>query len=156
VSWQNVEIVRGFVGPTSGEDLVPLMRELVERFGPDFPRDPILAYWAEDPAWRHMDPGIEWISELPGLSQNVTGPSELLGWWKELIEAWESYTYTTVELRDLGDWVLNVADVCARGRQGVDVEMRVYELAEVRDGKIASYRAAVRSEAEALKAVGLG
>jgi hypothetical protein len=155
VSRQNVEIVRGFVGPADGEDLVPRMRELVERFGPDFPRDPILTYWAEDPGWRHMDPEIEWISELPGLSQKVTGPSELLEWWRELIEAWESYTYTTVELRDLGDWVLNVADVRARGRQGVDVEMRVYELVEVRNEKITSYRAAVRSEGEALKAVGL-
>ena len=72
-----------------------------------------------------------------------------------LVEVSASYVYRTVELRDLGEWVLNVADIRAEGRQGVDVEMRVYEMAHVRNDKITSYRAAVRSEDEALQAVAL-
>ena len=62
MSQEKVDVVRGFLAPRNGENLVPLMREVVERFGPDFPRDPILAYWAEDPVWRHVDPDIEWTS----------------------------------------------------------------------------------------------
>lgn len=155
MSQKNVGVVRRFVGANSGEDLVPLMREVVDRFGPDFPPEPILTYWSEDPAWRYVDPAIEWTSELPGLSQVARGPVELLKWWEGLVEVWDSYVYNVVELRDLGDWVLNIADIQVRGRQGIDVEMRAFELVEVRNGKVVTYRAAFRSEGDALEAAGL-
>jgi ketosteroid isomerase-like protein len=57
------------------------------------------------------------------------------------------------EYRDLGEWVLTVIDVRARGRGGIPVEMRVFELYRVRDGKVAVFRAYL-SEHAALEAAG--
>jgi hypothetical protein len=155
VSQENVEIVRRFVEPANGQDLVPAIEEMVELLGPDFEASAILAFWAESPLWKYAHPEIEWSGDNPLLVQTASGPRDVLLWWTEWVEMWESYVFTTVELRDLGDWVLNIADIRARGRQGINVEMRVFELARVRDERIDAYHAAFRSEADALKAVGL-
>ena len=45
-------------------------------------------------------------------------------------------------------------DVTARGRGGIAVEVRVFEMYRLRDGKIGAYRSFL-SEQEALEAVGL-
>jgi hypothetical protein len=59
------------------------------------------------------------------------------------------------EYRDLGDWVLTVHDVRARGRGGIPVEIRAAaQLWKVHDGKIAVVRVFGSSD-DALKAVGL-
>jgi hypothetical protein len=120
-----------------------------------FEPNAILAAWAGDPLWRHAHPDIEWFSDVPPLPRMASGARGVSMWWKEWVEVWESYVFTTVELRDLEDWVLNVADIHARGRQGIDVEMRVFELARVRDERIAVYHAGFRSESTVLKAAGL-
>src|ERR1700741_3439501 len=127
----------------------------MDLLGPEFEPSAIRADWADHPVWKHAHPEIEWFSDAPLLSRTASGPRDVMLWWKEWVEMWESYIFTTVELRDLEDWVLNVADVRARGRQAIDVEMRVFELARVRDQKIAAYGAGFRSEQAALKAVGL-
>jgi ketosteroid isomerase-like protein len=75
-------------------------------------------------------------------------------WWADWAETWDSYVYRISEYRDLGDWVLTLTDVRARGRGGIPVEMRTFELWQPRDGKIARYRAFL-TEQEALEAVGL-
>jgi ketosteroid isomerase-like protein len=155
VSQENVEIVRRYLESANGRDLVPELEEMVKLFGPESESSAILAHWADHPVWRHTHRDLEWFSDAPLLARTARGPQEIIRWWAEWVEVWERYVFTTVELRDLGDWVLNVADVHARGRQGIDVEMRVFELARVRDGKIAVYYAGFRSEHAALKAVGL-
>ncbi len=58
------------------------------------------------------------------------------------------------EYRDLGDWVLVETEARAQGRGGIPVAMRVFELYQVRDGKIVVYRSFF-SEQEALEAAGL-
>ena len=75
-------------------------------------------------------------------------------WWADWVDVWESYIYRQLEYRDLGDWILVPAEIRARGRQGVAVEMRTFQLYQVREGKVAVYRVFL-SEREALKAVGL-
>src|SRR6266550_392059 len=55
------------------------------------------------------------------------------------------------EYRDFGDWVLTVNDAKARGRGGIPVETRVFQLWQVQNGKIVTVRL-FGSEAEALKA----
>jgi hypothetical protein len=59
-----------------------------------------------------------------------------------------------VEYRDLGDWVLAPTEIRARGAGGIPVEMRVFQLFGVRDGKVSALRAFL-SEREALEAAGL-
>jgi hypothetical protein len=60
MSQESVEIVRRLNTPHEGEDVIPAIRESVERFGPDPQPDAVLAEWREDPGWQHMHPDIEW------------------------------------------------------------------------------------------------
>ena len=155
MSQQNVEIVRRSMEPYDGVNVMPAIRESLERFGPDPQPDVVLAQWANDPAFRHMHPEIEWDVTATGAFGTVArGPRELALWWADWVEAWESYVYRVREHRDLGDWVLTAADIRARGPGGIPLEMRTYELRQVRDGKVARYRVFL-SEAEALEAAGL-
>jgi ketosteroid isomerase-like protein len=75
-------------------------------------------------------------------------------WLADWLEAWESLVNSSVDYRDLGDWVLVRLDTQARGRDGVAVNMRRFLLYQVRDGKVAVYRS-FGTEQEALKAVEL-
>ena len=72
--------------------------------------------------------------------------------WKEWVETWESYVYEMREYRDFGDWVLTLNEARARGREGIPVEAPVFQIWNVRDGKIVIVRL-FGSEAEAFKAV---
>jgi LmbE family N-acetylglucosaminyl deacetylase len=150
MSQEDVQVVQRFLSPYEGEDLVAPMQEFVERFGPDFPPDAVLAFWAEDPSWQHAHPDIEWDSRAAGLLL-ARGPRELSLWVVEWLEAWDRYVNRVVEYRDLGDWVLVLMDIRARGRQGIAVETLNFSLYQVRDGKVAVYRT-FRSEREALEA----
>jgi LmbE family N-acetylglucosaminyl deacetylase len=150
MSQQDVEVVRRFLAPSEGEDLVKPMREFVKRFGPDFQPEAVLAFWAEDPSWQHVHPDIEWDSRAAGLLL-ARGPRELSLWVVEWLEAWDSYVNHVVEYRDLGDWVLVLMNIRARGREGIAVETRNFSLYGVRDGKVAVFRTC-RSERDALEA----
>jgi hypothetical protein len=132
-----------------------LIRESLERFGPDPQPEAVLAEWRDDPGWQYGHPEIEWDVRATGAFGTVAhGPREVALWWADWVEAWDSYVYRISEYRDLGDWVLTPTDVKARGRGGIPVEMRVFQLWQVRDGKVAALRAFL-SEREALEAVGL-
>jgi hypothetical protein len=152
MSQEAVEVVRQFLAPYEGEDLVGPMREFVERFGPDFQPDDVLAFWAEDPSWQHVHPDVEWDSRAAGLLL-ARGPRELSLWVVEWLEAWDSYRNRALEYRDLGDWVLVLMDIRALGREGIEVETLNFSLYQVRDGKVAVYRTFL-SEREALEAAG--
>ena len=75
-------------------------------------------------------------------------------WMSDWMEMWQSYVHCVVEYRDLGDWILVPVDVRARGLTGVPVEMRVFQILQVRDGKVAVFRS-FRTEQKALEAAGL-
>jgi ketosteroid isomerase-like protein len=155
MSQENVEIVRLFHAPFEGEDVLPHIRAALERFGPDPQPGTVLAEWAKDPAWRYAHPEIEWdVSGAGAVGLTVRGPREVALFWADWTEAWESYVYRTVEYRDLGDWVLVPVDLRARGPAGMPVEMRLFQLFQVRDDKVSRMRAFL-SEQAALEAVGL-
>jgi hypothetical protein len=126
VSAEAVEVVRRFNDPYEGQDVMPVLREQLERLGPDPDPDEVLAVWAEDPSYRHAHPEIAWDTSGLGLGgPALKGPSEMTSWWAEWTEAWKTYTYRTVSYRDLGEWVLTESEVDARlpdlegrGRQG--------------------------------------
>ena len=149
-----MEIVRRFHPPGESPDLVPWVREFVKRVGPDFQSEAVLAYYAHDPALQHIHPDIEWDASFGGLSAVARGARELAMWMSDWMEMWQSYVHCVLEYRDLGDWVLVPVDVRARGLTGVPVEMRVFQILQVRDGKVAVFRS-VRTEEKALEAAGL-
>ena len=155
MSWENVELVRAHLEPYDGEDIIPTIRTYVERLGPAPEPEAVLALWAEDPGWRHVHPECEW--EVAGggpLDTKVAGPTGVARWWAEWTEVWESYVYRVVEYRDLGEWVLALVDVRARGRGGIPVETRTFEIRGFREGQVAVCRV-FSSEPDALKAAGL-
>ena len=155
MSAENVEVVRRFHDPYEGEDVMPMIREAVAHFGPDPDPAVVKAWWAADPGWRYAHPEIEWdTTSVSGIGSKVKGPIEVSLWWKEWLEAWKSYTYRTIEVRDLGALVLLESAIEARGPGDVPVAMTVFQLWEVRDGKVAACRVFM-SEAEALRAAGV-
>ena len=155
MSQDNVELVRAHLDPYDGEDLIPTIRAYVERLGPTPEPDAVLAVWAEDPSWRHVHPEAEWeVAGFAPLDTKVAGPIGIARWWADWTEAWESYVYRVVEHRDLGDWVLTLVDVRARGRGGIPVETHTFEIRGFRDGQVAICRVC-SSEREALEAAGL-
>ncbi|MDX6673676.1 MAG: SnoaL-like domain [Solirubrobacteraceae bacterium] len=155
MSQENVDIVRRFNEPSEGDNLVPVIRGAVEQLGPDATPEAILAWWVEHPGWRYAHPDIEWdISATGAVGAAIRSPRELAAWWADWIEVWDSYIYRMLSYRDLGDWVLTPTQIRAHGRDGITVEMDVFQMWQVRDGKVVALRAFL-SEREALEAVGL-
>jgi ketosteroid isomerase-like protein len=155
VSQENVEVVRQYNEPYEGDDVIPVIRETLERVGPDPQPDAVLAEWAAHPVMQHLHADIEWdVSATGAVGNTAHGPRGLALWWADWVEGWESYVYRILDYRDLGDWVLTPAAVQAQGRGGIAVEMRIFQVWQVRDGKIAVHRVFL-TEPEALEAVGL-
>ena len=156
MSQQDIEVVRRLNEPWEGNDVMPRIREAVAYFGPEPDPAVVLAWWADDPGWRHVHADFEWDSSaVAGVGfSTVKGPREVALWWADWTEAWHSYVYRTVEYRDLGDWVLGQYDIEAQGPGEVPVEMKVFQLWKVREGKVAACRV-FTSESEALEAAGL-
>src|SRR3984893_3742022 len=88
MSQADAEGVRRLTAPYEAVDLVPFIRDYVERFGPDPDEDAVLAASAEDPSWRHFHPDIEWEASVPGLPSSVHGIRELAMWWGDRAGAW--------------------------------------------------------------------
>ena len=155
MSEENVEIVRRYNAAHEGENLVLVIRAIIEELGPDPQPEAVLAAWASDPGLQYLHPEIEWDTTRAGpLGSNARGPLELAGWWADLGDVWESYVYRILGYRDTGDWVFTPTELRARGRDGISVEMVGFQLWQVRDRKIAVNRLFL-SEGEALKALGL-
>jgi ketosteroid isomerase-like protein len=153
MSQEHVGVVRGFLGPWEGVDLVPLRRDLSE-VDPAAP-DAVAAYSKLNPGGRYLDPGIEWdLSATGGLAGIHRGFEGFVRYWIDWLEMWSSYAYHVVEYRDLGEWVLTPMQVEGQGRDGMAVGLRVFQLWLVRDGRIVVMRA-FHDEADSLKAAGL-
>jgi ketosteroid isomerase-like protein len=154
VSQEAVNVVRRINEPYEGQDVIPAMRAGFERLGPAPQSDELLAYWAEDPLLRHVHPDVEWEAPLPGVS-TARGAADLLRWWGEWLDVWQSYTIRILDYRDLGHWVMTVNDIRARGRDGISLEISNFQLWQVRDGKVSRVRIFF-DEPAALRAVELG
>ena len=76
-------------------------------------------------------------------------------WWDSLFEAFPDFTTEVVEVRDIDDLTLGVLRNRAHGAaSGALIEQRLWLVSKWRNRKVI-WLQAFRSEAEALKAVGL-
>lgn len=102
----------------------------------------------------YVDPDAEWHSRLGGIEGALRGHDGVREWWKNLFAVFPDWRPTVVEVRDLGDFVLFHLQVAASGvGSGVGVDEDFWQAAEFRAGRIVWY-AALRTEQEALEAVG--
>ncbi len=139
MSRRDVEIVRSYNEPYDGQDLAALIRDDTGML--DLP---ITRHLQNDVVWDVSGTGAAFFGEVRGLEA-------LEQYWVDWAGLWESYVYRVTEYRDLGDCVLTVADTHVRGRDGMDLDMRVFQIWRVREDKIAVMRAFL-SEEDALDA----
>jgi hypothetical protein len=154
VSREDVDVVRALNEPWDGLDLAAALRELLATIDQD-DRDAVLesmrAFLAGTPSWQYLDPEIVWdAGAMPGCAR---GLDEFALFWPEWAAMFESYVARMLEYRDLGSWVYVPAEVVARGRGGIPLDMRVHQLFQVRDRKVTVMRAFTSEEA-ALAAAG--
>ncbi len=139
MSQENVEIIRLFNAAHEGENLIPVIEAGLARLPPDPDKEAVLAWMAEDPAWRHLHPDVEWgISALEVAP--AKGAVEVAMWWASWVEVWESYSYRILDYRDLGAWVMTPVEIRLRGHAGTAVDLNMFEIWQVREGKITLVR----------------
>ena len=109
----------------------------------------------EQAIYAYLDPDIELtaIEELPG-NETHYGHSGVHSWFQTLREAFGDFTWEPQEYVDLGEQVLVATRFIAEGRgSGVPVEVTVYNLWTVRQGKAVQVRGYLSRE-DALAAAG--
>ena len=108
-----------------------------------------------DAALEISHPEIEVIQDpqIPG-AVAVTGRDQFRRWLASFYETWESFHITPSEIRQVGDRVVVVAHVKARGRtMSVPVETDTAHVLTMRDGKAIRWESYTEPD-EALKAMG--
>jgi len=150
----DVDVVRAAVTAHEGRDLAVFIRDrLVDvDLNDSAELERRVTEWAaEDPMIRHFAPDIAWDATAIGVTGTAGGLHELAAWYRDWMGLWESYVYRMVEIREVDGWILTPTDVRARGRDGIELEMRVFQLWRVRDGRVVVMRAFLTEE-EALVA----
>ena len=101
-------------------------------------------------------PGFEMhLVGVGGGPAYYAGASGIREFFRDVAQSWESFRFEATDLRDLGDRVLVLGDVRARGRvSGVEVNDRWGWIVELRRGRAASLRGFL-DQREALEAAGL-
>ena len=153
MSQDALEIVRLFNEAHEGENLIPIIETALARLPVDAGKEAVSEWMAEDPAWRYLDPDIEWDVRVPDASPAV-GAVAVVEWWTTWVEVWESYSYRILGYRDLGAWVITPAQISLRGRTGTEIAMKMFEIWQVRNGKITLVRV-YPSEGQALERAGV-
>ncbi len=142
-----------------GQDVLPHVREFLDKVGPDPDVEQAAQALSEDDAWRLYHSDIVW--DMSGANVGGTtlggvqrGPRELAQWWWTFAAVWASYEYRMQgKPEDLGEWVLTKGDVIATARNGQAVQMPVWQLWTVGEGRVTEMRAFV-SETAARAAAG--
>jgi hypothetical protein len=141
MSEESVEIVRSLLAAHEGEDVLPAVRDSLQRLGPDPQPDAAAAVLADDPGWKYYHRDIEWdTSGVSGVATKANGLRELAVWWSLWVAAFSRHEYKNVTYQELGDWVMTVADVDAQSCE-VDVRRPAVQLWRVSNGKVTVMRA---------------
>ena len=103
----------------------------------------------------YLDPEIEFTSLVLEIEGTFRGHDGVRRWWTGLRSAFPEWNPSIVDVRAGGDYVVVRAHGAGvGGASGVGVDDEFWQVGEVRNGKLISYRA-VRTEREAFEAAGL-
>ena len=105
----------------------------------------------------YIDPEIELRSAVVGTAEGTTyrGHEGIRRWTAESEAVWAELELKTDEIRDLGDDVLLIGQLHARGREsGIEIDSPIAWLTTVRGGRIVRSRGYLDPQA-ALEAAGL-
>jgi ketosteroid isomerase-like protein len=143
MSEENVELLKGILGAYEGLDFIAFMRDTE-------PADLRAAYEAV----YHPDIEIVWVDTSPD-SGPFHGIDEAMRAFEEWFESFEEFYMSVTEFLDAGDEVVVTAVTPGRGKgSGAQVEMTVYWVIAVKDGKIARLHE-YSTKTGALEAAGL-
>ena len=124
--------------------------ELVRRALEAFPRGDV------EEMLLHLDPEVEWHSAIVGGAEgNVyRGHEGFRKWYADSFESFEVLRNTWSEFRDLGDRVIAIGRVKARGREsGVELDSPIAFVFTLRRGKLVKAEGFL-NRAQALEAAG--
>lgn len=117
------------------------------------------AFNRRDVEWMsgHCASDFEWHPAIAGgvTGKPYRGQDGLRTFSEELVEVWEEFRLEPEEVRDLGDHILVLAQVRAKGKAGVVFEQSLDAVWKVRDGQLVKGRSflsrdeALRGAAEA-------
>jgi hypothetical protein len=155
MSRDGVEVVGKLLAVYDGKDVLPQIEKALTSLGPDPQTEAAISVLEQDDAWQLCSPEIEWDMTPTGLGLVAHGARELFQWWSTWVAAWTKYIYSVNEddCHDLGDWVLTKGDVVATARNGQAVEMPVWQLWKVADGRVTVMRGFL-TEADARASAG--
>jgi ketosteroid isomerase-like protein len=104
------------------------------------------------------DPDVVWeenVQAFSGLAPMYRGHDGIIRWLNEVMEAWDELRLESLEVIEAGDHLVAHIRLLGKGRgSGIPVDMRIYNVFKLRDGKIARRRIFF-DRAEALKAAGV-
>ena len=103
-----------------------------------------------------LDEDVVWEGppDIPDETGPYRGPAGVVGGMRNFMKAWERLEVELVEAIDAGDRVVAVNHWVGRSRGlGVDVDLHVSQVIELRDGRVRSVRQ-FRERADALRAAG--
>lgn len=109
-----------------------------------------------DAAVERTHPGVEFAQDrgIPG-AVSLSGRSDLRDWLGSFQETWESFRILPERIEAVGERVLVVARIFARGRLSeAEVEQPVGHVLTLRDGEVVRWES-YADVAEAVEAVGL-
>lgn len=104
-----------------------------------------------------LDPNVEWDTSsypFPDLADIYRGHKGVAEFWTRWHASWEIDEYVIEEFIDAGDEVVVGTHVSGRGRDGIQVDVRIYAVWEIRDAKLVRFRMYADRE-QALRAAGL-
>jgi ketosteroid isomerase-like protein len=97
-----------------------------------------------DAAMAYLDEDVEWrmSGEIVGTDDAYHGHEGVRTWWLQFLEPFEQVEIEPEEIVEAsGDLVLVRVRLRARGRQGIEVDLSVSHLYELRDGKVVHVQA---------------
>ncbi len=103
----------------------------------------------------YFDPDVEFRSLMQDAEGTFFGHDGVREWWAGLLATFPDWNPSLIEVRDLGDWVLiRVHGQGVATRSGIGVDEEFWQAMEFRGGRVIRHLV-VRTEREALEAVGL-
>jgi ketosteroid isomerase-like protein len=104
----------------------------------------------------YMDPGIEFRSLILEVEGTYHGHDGVRAWWDNVTSVFPDWRPRVEDAREVGDRVLLRIRSEGKGTgSGIDLDRDIWQVAEVRDGRLTSW-SFYRTEQEAAAAAAMG